>query len=102
MNNSLFKNNYLLIKRLFVFIIAISLIIIFSIIPTNYKPEKWMTYRNFDVPNQKNFINYMLPGVKDSSSNLRYSFTKVHYELLFAVLLIFFPLMLILRIIFDL
>ena len=101
-NNSLLGNDSLFRKRLAIFLIAIFLIIIFSIIPNNYNPAKWMTYRNFDVPNQKNFINYMLPGVKDSSSKLKYSFNKVHYGMLFGVLFIFFPLMLILRIIFDL
>lgn len=101
-SNNLLNNNSLLINRLVIIFIALFMVIFFSIIPTNYHPEKWMTYRNFDVPNQKNFINYMLPGVKDSSSNLKYTFTKIHYGLLFAVLFGFFPLMLVLRIIFDL
>ena len=99
--NSLRDDQSLLKKRLIIFSFAVSLMIIFCIIPNNYKPEKWMTYRNFDVPNQKNFINYMLPGVKDSSSSLKYSFNKIHYEMLYIVLLIFFPMMLVFRIIFD-
>ncbi len=101
-NNSLLNYDSLFRKRLALLLIAAFLIILFSIMPNNYNPAKWMTYRNFDVPNQKNFINYMLPGVKDSSSNLKYTFKKPHYSLLFGVLLIFFPLMLILRVIFDL
>ena len=77
--NSLLNNDSLFRKRFTIFLIAIFLIVIFSIIPSNYKPAKWMTYRNFDVPNQKNFINYMLPGVKDSSSKLKYSFNYQIY-----------------------
>ncbi len=60
----------------------------------------YMTYRNMDVPGQKNFINYLAPGVKDAISGTKYHFdkkVKIHYKILIPVLLFFFPLMLFLR-----
>jgi len=100
-SSPLLGKNLLLKKRLILIFAALLLIVFSKIIPTNFKPEKWMTYRNFDVPKEKNFINYMLPGIKDSSSNLFYSFKEIHYPVLLGVLFGFFPVMFILRIIFD-
>jgi len=88
-------------NRIIIIFFALAMIIGGKITQHNYNPAKWMTYRNFDVPKQKNFINYLLPGVPDSSSYKVYNFNRKEYVLLSAVLFIFFPFMLFLRLIFD-
>jgi len=93
--DSLFRN------RIIIIFFALAMIIWGKISQHDYNPAKWMTYRNFDIPKQKNFINYLLPGVQDSSSYKVYSFKHKEYVLLYIVLFAFFPLMLFLRLIFD-
>ncbi|MBN2546407.1 MAG: 4Fe-4S binding protein, partial [Spirochaetes bacterium] len=93
--DSTFKN------RIIVILFGLSLLIWGKISQHDYLPAKWMTYRNFDIPKQKNFINYLLPGVPDSSSRKVYNFKHKEYAVLYIVLFIFFPIMLFLRLIFD-
>lgn len=80
---------------------ALMCIIIGSISQNDYNPGKWMTYRDFDVPGEVNFINYLTPGVPDSSSHLTYDFSEKHLVLFFAVLLGFFPFMFFMRVLFS-
>ena len=88
-------------QRIIFISLALILLVFGRISQYEYKPDKWMTYRNFDVPGQKNFINYLSPGVKDVSSKMKYSFTEKHYLLFLGVIFLFFPFMLFLRIVLD-
>jgi ferredoxin-type protein NapH len=100
-NTPLTNRNKAMTYQIAFFLAAFLLIVIGLLFQSGYTPAKWMTYRNFDVPGQKNFINYLSPGIKDSSSMLKYDFTRKNTTLLAIVLGGFFPLMLVLRIIFD-
>lgn len=82
--------------------LAFLLIILSSAIQRNYNPAKWMTYRDFDVPGEVNFINYLSPGVPDSSTGKKYDFKHKHISLLLIILFLFFPFMFFIRVIFDL
>lgn len=76
--------------------------IFFSILfQLDFEPGRWMTYRDFDYPEEINFINYLSPGVKDMSTGTSYDFENPHYGLLFIILFGFFPLMFFLRIVKD-
>ena len=99
-NSPLANNNKFKLRIVFI-TLALLLLIFGSITQSKYNPAKWMTYRDFDVPGQKNFINYLNPGVKDVSSKQKYQFTDKHITLLLIVLFFFFPLMFFLRIVRD-
>lgn len=96
-----FKNSPY-IKRVSIIGIALICIIIGSITKNGYEPARWMTYRDFDVPGQKNFINYLSPGVEDTSTGKKYDFSHKNFILLFIILFFFFPFMFFMRVIFDL
>ena len=85
--------------RLRVIFISIALILIFGsrLFQHSFEPGRWMTYRDFDYPDEKNFINYLSPGIKDLSTGTSYNFDKPHYLMLFIILFGFFPLMFFLR-----
>lgn len=53
-----------------------------------------MTYGNFDIPGQVSFINRLAPGIPDHASAKTYSFDRIHWHPLFALLVVLFPLML--------
>lgn len=93
----LFKNRTFRL-RIIIIALGLSMAIVGHIAQYDYQPARWMTYRDFDVPGEKNFINYLSPGVKDSSSDLKYQFVHKHIILLLAVLFLFFPLMFFLRV----
>ena len=97
---NLFNNKSAQIRITFL-LIAFLLIISSILFQTKFDPARWMTYRNFDVPRQKNFINYLLPGIKDTTSRLKYDFKHKNTTLLLFVLGGLFPAMFILRIMFD-
>jgi ferredoxin-type protein NapH len=87
--------------RLAIIAFATLFLLIGLIFPGSYDPARWMTYRDFDVPGERNFIMYLMPGIPDSSSHLQYDFTEPHWILALAVMLLFFPTMLLVRILFD-
>lgn len=80
---------------------ALICLVIGSIFSYNYTPAKWMTYRDFDVPGEKNFINYLNPGVKDVSTGTAYQFEEPHWLLFFIIIFGFFPFMFFLRVVSD-
>ncbi len=88
--------------RLLVAGTSLTLIVAALLFQQAFRPAAWMTYRDFDVRGARNFINYLSPGVKDVSSGTSYQFKQPRTGLLLAVLFGFFPLMLALRIAFDL
>ena len=93
--------NSILRRRIILFGFAVLLIISATLVQTDFSFAQWMTYRDFDVPGQKNFIGYLSPGIKDVSSGTSYQFEHPHYLLLFIVILIFFPFMLFMRMVID-
>jgi len=53
-----------------------------------------MTYGNMDIPGQISFVNRLEPGIADLASAKTYSFDKIRWHPLFALLVVLFPLML--------
>ncbi|MCG8572009.1 MAG: 4Fe-4S binding protein [Spirochaetes bacterium] len=101
LHNSLYMQDKIFRLRINLFGLALLLIIIGSIAQYKFEPGRWMTYRNFDYPEEINFINYLNPGVKDVSTGKTYDFTQKHFVLFFAVIFFFFPFMFFLRVLAD-
>jgi len=90
-------------KNYRVIFLALGLTMVFysMLFQTGFDPGRWMTYRDFDYPEEKNFINYLSPGIKDMSTGTSYDFEHPHKTLLWIILLVFFPLMFALRVLKD-
>ncbi len=92
------------IFRLRVIFISVGLVLMLYALffQVNFMPGRWMTYRNFDYEGEKNFINYMSPGINDLSTGTEYEFGHPHLVMLIIILFGFFPLMFFLRVVHDL
>jgi len=77
--------------RISALVISLSFIFFSILFQLDFEPGRWMTYRDFDYPEETNFINYLSPGVKDLSTGTSYDFEHPHYSLLLIILFGFFP-----------